>query len=422
MSEREGRGVSAIWIINDYMLFLHNEFTFFWQKLLRLVFVGKCIEDSRNSLCFLLIMTMMDKEHVDQVDQYLISLTKSFYAFSEKVARGAITELAPPFEEYQGWDGDIISYCDHFFKAYNSYLTSLDKEDVVRAGEMMSQLVKRASGRDASFDLFRDVKRVEEMIMGALVQSFKGFPSEAFSIVEQAMCKDGLHLLLLLPQLEISNSSFYRVRKCGRSSLTKRCDLFHVPFHKRELCGTYRYSIPGYPSLYMSHRISVAKLETDIKPWNCYCAACFKTSGRSLRFIDLSLTGSFGTIWERYSLLVFYPLIMACGLKVKNETGAFKPEYVIPQLLAQVIRLHMMDGDFDGISYISTKLSQPDFMDMNQRNFVMWIIGAEQEKSYSKYLADKMVVSTPKMCYPWNCDTKIEKILNDMEFDLIEKE
>lgn len=367
-------------------------------------------------------MSIMDKDQVNQVNQYLISITQSFYDFSEKVARGNIPELAPPFEEYQGWSGDIISYCSHFFKVYNSYLDRLDKDDVVRAGSMMSQLVNSATGRVASFDLFRDVKRVEDVIMGALVQYFKGLPSEAFNLVEKEMCKDELHLLLLLPQLEIQNSSFYRIRKRGHSSVMKRCDLFHVPFHKRDLCGTFRYSIPGYPSLYLSHRISVAKLETGIKPWNCYYAACFKTAGRSLRFIDLSLTGTFGTIWERYSLLVFYPLIMACGLKVKNATGAFKPEYVIPQILAQVIRLHMVDGDFDGVSYISTKLPKPDFMDMNQRNFVMWIIGAEQEKSYSEYLADKLVVSAPILCYPWNCVSKIEKKLNDMAFDRIEKE
>lgn len=354
---------------------------------------------------------MLNKEELspEQVNILLISMTKSFFDFSEKIAKGVIKELAAPFSDYQNWEGDILSYYNDFFDRYNSQLSKLNKSDIQSAEQMVSALVKDASGITVSFDLLNEVRAVENMIHDSMVMRFKGFPSEAFNIFEKGMLASDLHLMNLLPQIIINNASYFRVRKKGQGRITESKDLFHVPFEKRGKNATYRYSVPGYPSLYLSHRLEIACLETGIKRWDSYYASSFKAEGdRSLRFIDLSLTNAFYTVWERYSLLVFYPLIMACGLKVKHPGDAFKPEYVIPQLLAQVVRLHMVDGRFDGISYICTKVEYPDFRDVSQRNYVLWITGAEQESGYSKSLSDKVLATKPLKCYPCSCFTKNE--------------
>lgn len=349
------------------------------------------------------------------LNAFLIGLTKSFYDFSNRIAHGVVPELAPPFLSYHDFDGDIISYYEWFFDKYNECLSALPNDEIERVGEMMSALIEHSSGRVASFSLIQDVQRVQKMIIDAMVQYFKGFPSEAMAVVESEMLKDNMHLFLLLPQLEISGFSLYRIARTNRRVESGK-DMFHVPFNKRCCCGTYRYSIPGYPSLYLSHRLDVSKREMDVSGRESYYAACFNPVN-PLRFVDLGLTKSFEAIWERYSLLVFYPLIMACGLKVKDSKMPFKPEYVIPQLLTQVIRLHMTgDVDFDGISYISTKLDAPDYFDLNQRNYVLWIKGADQENHYSEQLAEKFRVSGPLRCCGMASTIKIENKLKGMEF------
>lgn len=333
----------------------------------------------------------------EELNQLMIDLTRSFYDFSENIAKGRIKELAPPFESYQTFDGDIISYCSSFFDTYNERLKNLKDEDLEWVNQMMHTIVKEASGLSVSFDLKRDVAAVEEMIISTLAQYFKGLPSEAVSVFEKKMLANELHLFQLIPQLSISNFDYFRVRKDRGEVINSGKDLFHVPFELRRFCGSYRYSILGYPSLYLAKKLDIAKLETGISESDSYYAACFQAK-KELRFIDLALTESFETIWERYSLLVFYPLIMACGLKVRYPDASFIPEYVLPQVMAQVFRLHEVPGTFDGFTYISTKVAKPDYMDMDMRNFVLWIKGADEEKGYSKSLAERFFVSGPIKC------------------------
>jgi hypothetical protein len=49
-----------------------------------------------------------------------------------------------------------------------------------------------------------------------------------------------------------------------------------------------------------------------------------------------------------------WPLVAACSVKVKNRKAAFKPEYIIPQLLLQWINKTQLHG----IKYSSTHIDQ----------------------------------------------------------------
>lgn len=333
----------------------------------------------------------------EKLNQLMIEHAPSFYDFSENISKGRIASLAPPFESYQTTNGDIISFCASFFDTYNEYLAKLIEEDLEWVQLMMHNIVEEASGRRVFFDLKKDVEDVEKMIIATLAQYFKGLPSEAVSVFEKGMLANNMHLFELIPQISISSAYFYRIRKDRGGIIDSGKELFHVPFEHRIYCGTYRYSIPGYPSLYLAKKLNIAKIETGISDTDSYYAACFSPQ-KELCFIDLALTRSFDKIWERYSLLVFYPLIMACGLKVRFPEAPFKPEYVLPQVMAQVFRLHDKQDTFNGFSYISTKLDKPDFMDINMRNFVLWIKGADEEKGYSESLANLFTVSGPLKC------------------------
>ncbi len=351
----------------------------------------------------------LDQYSKNELDQLMRKQTQSFVDFSDALAKGNISELAPPFESYQTHDGDIISYCQLFFSQYNEHLDALDDEGLNNANMMMSIFIERVSGNKVIFDIKKDVHSVEEMILETLGQCFKGLPSEAVAVFEKRMINNDRHLFNLIPQLSVK-SALFRVRKDNEHELKKGRELFHVPFDQRIHCGSYRYSILGYPSLYLAHRLSISKLETDIQDNDTYYSACFKPR-RELRFIDLALTKSFDAIWERYSLIVFYPLIMACGLKVRSPKASYKPEYALPQVMAQVFRLHDYRDTFDGFSYVSTKVTNPDYMDINMRNYVLWIKGADKEKGYSESLADIFTVSGPIKC---RGNQPTEKIENEL--------
>lgn len=340
-------------------------------------------------------LARMSKEELNNL---LITLGKPFDSFATALAKKEIPELAPPFMAYYEEDDDIIGYLTKYFANYRHYLDGIDESTWMFVNLSMSEMVAQRRGSAVSFDLKREADNLMQSIIESLVNYFKGFPSEAYESIEKVFVANKCHLLELIPQIEY-RGRLYRTRQGVVKSECK--ELFHTPFEQRTKCGSYRYSILGYPSLYLACSLETALMETRIDD-DKYSAACFRPQV-TLRCIDLALPNRELSFWERYCLVLFYPLIVACGLKVKNEDAPFKPEYVIPQLLFQVARLH---SDLHGISYVSTRGEHVDFCNMNQRNFVIYVPFAEQERGYSQALADMFHATLP--ISPANGETIID--------------
>jgi len=359
----------------------------------------------------------------DQLNELLISLTRNYYNLSEKIANCSIEGISPPFSSYQSWKGDILSYCDSMYDNYYNLLREIGEEELERVNITMEEIVKSHRGVSPRFNLLQEVENIHSMIRKAFIQYFKGFPALSYEVLEKGFIAQELHLLLLLPQLYIGGGSlFYRLRPKDSDVISSNKDLFHIPFQKRTKCKNYRYSVAGYPSFYMSTSIETARIETDVTGEDAEYYACAITQrrGRELHLIDLTLPNRSLNFIERYSLLVFYPLIIACGLKVKEPEHAFRPEYVIPQLLSQVIRLHQDDTGFDGIVYASTKTKETSFTNSRQKNVILWVRGADKEEGYSTELADKVLLTSPVFFNGKVPNTDVEAQLKKLEFETVQ--
>lgn len=323
------------------------------------------------------------------IDSNIILMVKDFHDFATRLSHGMILEFAPPFTSYYTSGIDILDFCHNIFTDYIKALQTITT--IGTADICMQAMVKKTRNITVKFDLLHDCRIVSEMILKAIASQFKGFTSNAYEIVEHTMTDRECHLLELLPQLQIQNQSMFRVRE-GRN-FTNRCELFHTPYELRTRCGSYRFSTLGYPSLYLAGSLETALREVrgENNPDN-YSVSRF-SSTEMLNFIDLSLPNRNLMFWEDYSLLLFYPLIIACALKVKEPSYPFKPEYILPQLLTQVIRLH--SHHIDGISYTSTRHPRPDYQDSRQRNYVMFVPFADRAKGYSHELASKLKSTDP---------------------------
>lgn len=359
----------------------------------------------------------------DELNQLLISMTRNFYNLSDKIANCSLEDLTPPFSSYHSWKGDILSYCDDLYDKYFQLLRKIDVEELDRVNITMGEIVKNYSGESPGFNILQEIETVQSMIREAFIQCFKGFPVLAYEALEKGLIAKKLHLLLLLPQLHIeSGCLFYRLRPKDRYEVTSNRDLFHIPFQKRTLCKSYRYSVAGYPSFYMSTSIETARIETEVSGEDAeyYACAITQKEGKELHLIDLTLPNRSLSFIERYSLLVFYPLIVACGLKVKEPAHAFHPEYIIPQLLSQVIRLHQDQTGFDGIIYASTKTSTPSFTNSKQKNVILWVRGADKEDGYSQELADKVLLTSPVCFNGQVSNTEVEAQLKELKFESVQ--
>lgn len=149
---------------------------------------------------------------------------------------------------------------------------------------------------------------------------------------------------------EYEKTYFYRMRERKKDEKAFGYeDLLHIPFNKRGIIGNQRYSINGFPCLYVSTSLYESWEELR-RPnlQNLYAVAIVFT--KSLKFLDLRLVRDVSSIDQLKSYLLRLPLILACSIKVMEDNATFKPEYIIPQTL-----LHSIRKDLDGILYTSLR-------------------------------------------------------------------
>lgn len=175
-----------------------------------------------------------------------------------------------------------------------------------------------------------------------------------------------------------SSGYFYRLRAGDfritdqKESKKKKAELFHIKRNMKNLIGAYRYSISGFPCLYLASGQELAWFECGMPRQFSYCQMKIDEEGENaLRLVDFSnrpidLLSSIH-VWllntkddesekekiYQYFLnyIITYPLAAACSIKVKERNNKFVEEYAIPQIFMQWIR---ESNNFDGIRYKSS--------------------------------------------------------------------
>lgn len=237
-----------------------------------------------------------------------------------------------------------------------------------------------------------------------------------------------------LTVLIINDCNYFRVR--SGSEVYSRKGLFHIPFDKRYLVKSYRYSTPGFPCLYLSEQESLCWLECGLpKDFSISQYKIVPNSTQIVKVIDFSqkplhYSRTLKHKFINYSLnqdelnqellnyLIAFPLHAACSLSVKNRDVAFVEEYVFPQLLTSWIKTQK---DIDGIAYITSSRVPQSTMNggynlvLPTRNF---------DEKYCKYLNSICAVSEPvkvtlKNILPDNFEVSIKTVneyISDVQY------
>lgn len=198
----------------------------------------------------------------------------------------------------------------------------------------------------------------------------------------------------MLPQLDVDENSgrFYRMRKDSIDFAKGDGEMFHVPFDKRYLVSAQRYSIPGYPALYLEGDFFTAWCELDKPSLVGLSYAAFKFKDH-LKFLDLGLPYTKeSSLWEKYALFAMYPILIACMVRVKFPSAPFKPEYIMPQLMMKLVRDH--GKYFQGTVYMSNKIPANSVLfNITSRNLVVCVYNTLCKFGYDKSLAAKMMMT-----------------------------
>lgn len=216
----------------------------------------------------------------------------------------------------------------------------------------------------------------------------------------------------------------FRTRKS--TTLLSREELYHIPFNKRYLVGNQRYSLSGVPSLYFGLSIPdlISEMRGNYQDLDNYVFSSFLLKqDENLRIFNF--TNQFSALFsiidelartggridfndptlrpnEQDCLYRFYLFILnsCCSFnrRDKSEGNVFSEEYVLPQLVTQIISKE----DFDGLAFTSTRVDnnelyskQTFYQDEYKLNYVLFT-NYNSNDIYDKQLISKFNISEPK--------------------------
>jgi len=256
----------------------------------------------------------------------------------------------------------LNGFLDNYVEFYKNNLISLVDEKVPYRGTDRTNIVI-----DKIEKLTTSIKKTVDFY-------YQGKILEATNIFNKGLDKIFFKDISLTSDIPES-TNFYRAR-IDNSKLFSKSDLFHIKFELRHIVSTNRFSIPGFPALYLGDTTYVCWKEYGIQKLRDLWFARF-TNTRNLKVIKiqriedlLTEINSIAVDWQlsyilRY--LITFPLIIACSIKVKHPSGNFKPEYIIPQLLLQYVS---KNKDIDGIKFLSTKVDYSKLFNVEAYNYV----------------------------------------------------
>lgn len=175
---------------------------------------------------------------------------------------------------------------------------------------------------------------------------------------------------------------FYRMRKMDTFYLLKKEEMLHIPFNKRAKVENQRFSLSGFPCLYLGSSAYLCWEELN-RPNHLKANTSAFIAEKDIKILDLTFPERLGKEMDIYKLI----LVFACSLKKQTiDNRTFKEEYIIPQaLLHSLIEYNYNNrhNTIDGILYISTHYKSEYTIFDDVKLFYNLVMPTQQYKSKS---------------------------------------
>lgn len=151
--------------------------------------------------------------------------------------------------------------------------------------------------------------------------------------------------------------SFFKAR-LGIENFNKK-DFLHIPFNKRGIVSTQRFSIAGVPCMYFGATSYVCWLELDKPADREFNISSYEVPLDTI-VLNLAITqmliNGLSNREEMHedvkTMIELFPLIIATSFNVRECPRSFRSEYIISQLIMQCLS----ELKIDSVAYISKKV------------------------------------------------------------------
>ena len=235
---------------------------------------------------------------------------------------------------------------------------------------------------------------------------------------------------------------YFRIRAVdGRSQTIKSNpnELFHIPINKRAYTSSERFSLGGFPSLYLSTVLPLAwqecgypqkyyyseyqydkmtnetrNYEDELKFFALYSPKEIYEWGISMKLNDFE-------VWLEFVIryLILYPLVLGCSFVNHGGKVSYKQEYIIPQMLMQWVQRN--NEIVQGVSYFTCLDIEMMPKEYCGYNLAIPIMKPYDEKNYSERLRKEFIWTMPKYYQIPLLDLKQNKEDRKLLYDFIEE-
>ena len=328
------------------------------------------------------------------------------------------------------WDGnDFALTLQQLFARYLEKVNSFNLRENINQGLSKNNIKKLDS--------------ICNSIVRSVRKYLNGFPSEAFICFKSVMDE-----LIKIPLKTYYKSTYeyfergsyddplklFRAVNVTDNIPYNRERVFHTPFNLRSKISTCRYSIAGYPSLYLGTSLELCCEEIRYNHHDKLGLAArfelernFHRNNTEISVIELAIKPqdffgeenednfnsrkiSRGLLYQneiREAYLVWYPLIAACSFMRVNKSDPFAAEYIIPQLLMQWVRSKLRShskcnyNSLIGIRYFSCASERCSDMGFNYV-FPVNCDNVKGDERYCKVLSQAFRLTKPYFIHEYS--------------------
>lgn len=306
-----------------------------------------------------------------------------------------------------------LEQCDMYSNRYES--VSYDNSEIYAVCSLLVSVVRHYSNGFPS-KAFCTFKKLMRILERTPLKTYEKSIKEQFAIRNY---RDSLNL--------------YRVTCVNDNTPYGRKRVFHTPYYLRSKVSTNRYSIAGFPSLYLGTSLELCCEEVHYNPHEQFALASkfqiernYEYNNTEIKVIELAIKpqdflteenhndfykktrlfpeGLLNKASLRSAYLLWYPLIAACSFIRVNKKDPFAAEYIIPQLLMQWVRLQLGSSSKEnrqliGIRYFSCASEKASDMGFN---YVFPASGAQTDNSFCPILTDAFKLTRPYYIHEYN--------------------
>lgn len=288
------------------------------------------------------------------------------------------------------------------------YTSQKDSHFRIRLGIVLRQYKEMVSKLDLPRNPLKTediekISRICDKLSDIVKSSMQGMPSRAYSQLHNLLSdKEGNPLINIRKTILTydKNEYFYRIRLMDSINEATRKDLFHIPLDMRGMIKTQRFSIPGYPCLYLGESIYGCWEEMS-RPQMFKCAVSRFRNDQPVNFVDMTIPTKEFLYNPEY--LVLLPLVIACSIRVSDDGATYKPEYIVPQLLMEWILKNRTYTDFDGskkqihgVAFSSTHLNKDfEFPENCFINYAIPVFSVDYRNRFCRKLCELFSLTLP---------------------------